>query len=452
MLLILFPLAVEGIGRRTNLPSHDTDSNQYYHHQDNSDPPQDQNRDSPSADLSYDLPEVATVTTATNTYLAPSELEIIRINDTSVVLRWYLAAHDQLQFFKIQYKSTKRDAVWRTESREIPPNYRAYQINGLRPGNYFFIVSAVYDNDDNVPSEQFKFRLRGRSKISTDDLPEQKAPEIFWSSASYDYIRCKWKYSFKEKDLENYGYLVYYRSAHTVAEFIIYNTLDENVEIAELDPETPYEVKVVAYNAHGVSEFSETKTIKTEAKPNTTTTHVTQSLVSSTTTMKPTTLLHNPPMDRSTAKPNSQSATVNFTMTTAASNPPTQRPPTDGTTTTSGSNSNSSSINNWFSYLLTEADTIISGRDHKSLAIRYTILVLLPILLITFVSVCLIACYNRHKDSPPSSTHASIQFDLEISGYFKNSFPGVEKEYSSMANHHAHHGFVNHHPHINDFA
>lgn len=452
LLLILFPLSVESIFRRTNpQPNHfqpAVENDQHHHNQDNPDQSQDRHQDS-SAEL-YDLPEVPAVTTVANTYLAPTDLDFVRFNDTSVVLKWDLTAHDQLQFFKIQYKSTRKDADWKTENREIPPTVRAYQIHGLRPGNYFFIVSAVYDNDDNVSSEQYKFRLRARSKLTADDLPEQKAPEIFWTFASYDYIRCKWRYPFKEKDIAYFGYLVYYRSSHSVADFTIYTTLDENVEIAELEPDTPYEVKIIATNQNGVSEFSEIKTIKTESKPNATTT----SPKSSTTTTRPTTQSNQSPTDSPYSKHVSRSQSPNFnsTSTTLSFSPPTSKPQKDETTPPSGSNDTSSSIYIWLNNQLTEMDKFIWGHDHMSLAVRYTIFVFVPILLITFVLVCLTICYHRRNESPPPSTHASIQFDLEISGYFKNSFPGVEKEYSSMANHHAHHGFVNNHPHINDFA
>lgn len=414
-------------------------------------------------------------------YQAPFELEAIRISDSSIVLRWDIAdiALHHLQFFKIQYKLTKKDADWKTENKEILPTTKAYQINGLKPGAYFFVVAAVYDNDDHVSSEQFKYKLRARSKIPADDMPEQRAPIIHWSESQSDYIRFKWKYQFKEKDVQDFGYLVYYRSAHQISDFVIYNTLDENVEIVDLEPDTPYEAKVVAYNKNGVSDFSETKQIKTKSKANSTTTTATPNLQTSSTTIMPNTITtptsttKRPQLIQMIGSTLEPSINISDSIAPQKVTPPPvghlttnmiplQTTPKPTTTTTAATvivtvmnNSNSTSNSNSTYYSFANiVDLIVggNGQSDTTLAIRYSIIVLLPILFIVFATVCLISCHHRRKDSPASSTHDSMQFDLEINGYiFKNSFPGVEKEYSSTTNHHAHHGFVNNHPHINDF-
>lgn len=398
----------------------------------------------------------------------PQDLEVIRLNDTSVVLKWYLPylSYEQLQFFKIQYKSTRKGAEWKTDSREIPPTTKACQINNLRPGNYFFIVIAVYDNDDNAPSEQFKYRLKARSKLKPEEMPEQKAPVIFWSEAKSDYFRFKWTYTPKTHDEPYFGYLVYYRSTHVVSDFTIYSTLDENVEIAEVEPETPYEAKVVAYNQHGVSEFSDLIRIKTLPKSNVTTSTIAPPTATATTTLLPNILITSTSVTSTTVDSvattkapiihlvsNHQEAGQNNSKSIFKT---TSKPFTSVTTSQNqhtNSNSPSSSTTSAFHSLSSVIDLIFGPQTNDSnLAIRYTLLILLPLLCIVSATLCIISCHQRKKESPPSSPEESMQFDLEINSYFKNSFPGVEKDYPTIPAHSAHHGFVNNHPHINDFA
>lgn len=410
-------------------------------------------------------------------YQAPIELEVIRLNDTSVVLKWTMPdeqiAHEHLQFFKIQHQSTRKNSDWKTENREIPPTTKAYQINNLRPGNYFFVVIAVYDNDDNASSEKIKYRLRARSKINSHDMPEQKAPQIHWYEVQSDYLRFKWNYGFKDKDMQYYGYLVYYRSAHLVTDFTIYVTLDENVEIAELEPETPYEVKVVAYNQFGVSDFSDTVRVKTKAKSNSTTSTPPNGAITTSKPYTPTT------MPATTDKSSDSEEATNF-QTTTISPPPSTSPttttgsntaysssapakqpatsgPTVGSTTPPSiiiiNNSNSTVITNHHQVLSSMIDLIMGDRsDPSQQMIRYVLLALILVIFIVSISICLISCRQRPRKSPSSSTHEPMHFGLEIDGLFTNSFPVVEKEYPTKVGHLENHGFINNHPHINDFA
>lgn len=451
ILLTIYLNAVQCIDRKNN--NHDTQSDN-----------QDNNSD--ATDSSYDQsgsPESPDDNGETSSLPPPHYLSVIRLNDTSVVLRWEIpdAYQDRLQFFKIQYKYSRKNSEWRTENREIPATTRAYQINGLRPGNFFFIVIAVYDNDDNVPSEPFKYRLRARSKLSADDMPEMKAPVIHWKEAKSDYFRFKWTYVPKVKDMEYFGYLVYYRSAHVVSDFTIYNTLDENVEIAEVEPNTPYEAKVVAYNQNGISEFSDTITIKTEPRPNSTAEAITTTttLPSATSTITTTTKR---PLPSSSSRPSSNYESISTStmappsVTTTSERYSTTMSPTGQTTQKPiiiGPTHTSTTTNSTFQSYMSMIEQILRDQSDTTLIIRYLLLVLLPIVFIVLVLICLLSRHRgNHKSSPPSSTDESMQFDLEINGYFKNSFPGVEKEYSSVTNHSAHHGFVNNHPHISEFA
>lgn len=403
----------------------------------------------------------------------PIELEAIRLNNTSVVLKWNIAyaAQDQLQFFKILHKSTRKGAQWKTEPKEIAPSARATQINGLRPGNYFFTVSAVYSNDDNVSSEQLKFQLRAGSKIPADQMPEQTAPKIYWSFAESDYFRFKWTYKPKEEDFNYHGFLVYFRTTHAVVDFTIHATFDNGVEITDVEPETPYEAKVVAYNQHTVSEFSDLIRITTLAKSNATTTASPPQLATTVASVA---------QPASTSGPG-PSSTTSTTRAPSASSAPQPAGPAlvelDQQSTNSSklvqqhqkpantsliinqvtpinhnhNNATSTSPRGTFHSLYSIIELVFGQQTSDfTLAIRYSLLILLPLSCILSTTVCLISCHRRNKDKSPPATPESMQFDLEINSYFKNSFPGVEKEFSTVITHHQ--GFVNNHPSIDDFT
>ena len=448
-----------------------TDSSTYTQDniKDNQSPSQDSNLDSSDRTSSYDLsssPDVRDEESGESGSLPPpNELSVIRLNDTSVVLRWEFpeSAQEHLQFFKIQYRPTRtKESNWKTEMAEILPTIRAYQINGLRPGNFQFIVSAVYDNDDNVPSTPpLKYRIRAKSKIKPEEMPEMKAPQIYWWEAKHDYFRFKWKYEPKEQDHDIFGYLVYYRSAHIVSDYFIYNTMDSNVEVADVEPDTPYEAKVVAYNTVGVSEFSDTITIRTETQPNSTAstvpTNQPPSSVSTSTIppMPPTTTTRRPLTV--SWPPNSRDT---FTSTQAPfDGHPTVGPKFNISTSPPGiieSSNSSNTMKEVYRSFIKSFNAVIGDQSDAMLIIRYLLLVLLPIIFIISVLTCLVKgpkLSKKQAESTPSTTDNSMQFHLEINGYFKNSFPGVDKEYSSVTGHdEVHPGFVNNHPHSDEFA
>lgn len=452
-ILVLYSNIAQGIDKRTN--NQDTQGdNPATASQENSPDTSDRSYDITGSldSREDDMPDNP------GTYPAPNELSAIRLNDTSVVLRWEFPelAQEHLQSFRIQHRSTRKESRWRTVDVEIPPTTRAYQINGLRPGNLHFIVIALYDNDDNVSSTPpLKYRLRSRSKIKPEEMPEMKAPQIFWSEAKSDYFRFKWKYEPKEEDHESFGYLVYYRSAHVVSDFTIYNTMDSNVEIADVEPDTPYEAKVVAYNTVGVSEFSDTITIRTAAQSNTTipstTIPVTQSpsIAPQDTTLTPATAT-----TRGTFTVLSTPVDIQLIYTTTQAPKPSIIIESPSNTTKSTATSIARDI---YESITKAFNALLGDQSDAMLIIRYLLLVLLPLIFIVSVLICLIrgpSPSRKRNESPPSAaTDDSMQFDLEINGYFKNSFPGVEKDYSSVSNHNdIHHGFVNNHPHLNDFA
>lgn len=373
--------------------------------------------------------------------LQPDTLDVVRLNERSIVLKWLIAGEsiDNLKFFKVQYKSTKKpNDQWKTDPREISPTIKACQIDGLRPGNYLFVVVAVYDNNDSHSSIQFKYKLRADSKINTKDLPEQKPPKITWSEAESDLIRFKWTYPTKEKDITTgyYGYLVYYRSTYQVSEFLIYNTLDESVEIAELEYETIYEAKVLAYNEFGVSEFSELLIIKTKSKPDTVAgvdipLETTPS--SNSTTLSTTPIPYIPKITTTTTT----IATTTTTTTTTATPIPMTTIKSEQTTTTPPitypHDRQNSKINNpsytgtstiIFEYITSEFSikNILSWND--TAVIRYALILIVSMVFI----VCLMNCHRRRSNKKKPAT----QSDLEINGFFKNSFPS-SNPYSTTA-------------------
>lgn len=369
-------------------------------------------------------------------YQAPYDLSVVRLNDTSIVLRWEIeeTGNGILQFFKIQYKSTKKNEIWRTVDREITANIRAHQINGLRPGSYLLGVTAVYDNDDNVQSRQIKYRLRASSKLLPNELPEMKAPEILYRRAEYDNIVFKWRYNPKKEDFEDVGYLVYYRSLHIVMDFLIYTSLDESIELSEVEPDTPYEAKVVAYNRVTVSNFSETVVIKTPPHPNATINLANATTAPGPSTAAPPTLLYTTPspadknsnllIDQNqytTQEPPSDDRSSsdhrynsNTTLKPIVITPP---PAFKNKPTTTQFFTSNQTLSSFFEFVMGDPSDTMT-------AIRYALLAVLLIIIIASVALCLTSCYQNRNHSPPSSTTESAQFDLEINSYFKNSFPG----------------------------
>lgn len=444
----------------TSLATCDTrivaDNNEYRHYQEQPSDIQDTNSRDTNDQSSYESSSSSDM--REDGLPPPNELSVIRLNDTSIVLRWEFPedAQEHLQFFKVQYKSTRKNAEWKTDKQEIPTMMRAYQINGLRPGNFLFSVIAVYDNDDNVPSAPYKFKIRARSKIKSEEMPEMKAPRIYWTEAESDYFRFKWKYEPKDNDTEYFGFLVFYRSAHAVSDFTIYNTMDSSVEIAEVESDTPYEAKVVAYNMVGVSEFSETISIRT--KPKQTSSTIVTNITGETTIFLPTTTtVYTPPttvLMSTTKRPlfpirpfsvkddvipggHQESSTQNSNATLN------QIVPNSGSVPQAKSTSLYESIISIF-------EPIFVDQSDSMLIVRYLLLVLLPVLFIILVLIFLIKPHKGKKSpSNSSSTNESMQLDLEINGFFKNSFPGVEKEYPPVCIN-VHNGFVNNHPHIDD--
>lgn len=336
--------------------------------------------------------------TETSQLASPEDLAVIRLNDTSVVIKWDIPlTNERLLYFKIQYKANKPpNAPWHTESKEIPPNSKACQINGLRPGTYFFIVAAVYDNDDNRPSYQFRYKLRPKSKIKAEEWPNMTAPDIFWSESKSDYFRFKWRYTPRDADMEYFGYLVYYRSAYSVSDFYIHNSLDESCEIAEVEQDTPYEAKVIAYNNFTVSEMSQLVTIRTQ--PNSTTNY---SILTHTTTERP----KSPIITSSTElylPPSSSPVTVATSTTPIPAFPFSTTPPPTTTTTA------------------TKRPFIVSFREWSDLSNPLVVFIygLLLLLLIIFTLVFIIFQRPKSRPKPVTITHNTM-FEID----FKNSFP-----------------------------
>lgn len=63
----------------------------------------------------------------------PSKPLVTRLDESAVMVRWEVPENTglKIQFFKVQYREMKRTKDWMTDSEEIKPYIRAYEISHL---------------------------------------------------------------------------------------------------------------------------------------------------------------------------------------------------------------------------------------------------------------------------------------------------------------------------------
>lgn len=205
----------------------------------------------------------------------PTRPNVTRLADDKVMVRWSVPPRESLpiQFFKVQYrllgstpKATKH-SQWMTSNDDIPPKVYMYEVDGLKPQNYYrFRIAAVYSNNDNQLSNASKiFHLVSKEYLDARDIhlpaPNLTSVEpisetsivLHWTLAEYNQV-----------DVD--GFYAYFRPASTAGEYskATVDGMDKrSFRIDNLEPGTAYEFKLQSYTAAAASDFMAIITGKT---------------------------------------------------------------------------------------------------------------------------------------------------------------------------------------------
>ncbi|XP_037917194.1 interference hedgehog isoform X3 [Hermetia illucens] len=222
--------------------------------------------------------------------IPPSRPNVTRLNDDSVMVRWYVPKNDGLpiQFFKVQYRmlgDPERNIPrenWQTVTDDIPYGKRDRSMEGvknfttavvgLKPNRYYrFRILAVYSNNDNKEGNSSgKFLLQAASQlgITRNHLPTPKITKI--EGISETEILLHWTLP-DNKSTPIDGFYAYFRPASTAGEYTK-ATIDgmdtRQFKIDMLEIGTAYEFKLQSFTASAASDFSSIITGKT-MKPST---------------------------------------------------------------------------------------------------------------------------------------------------------------------------------------
>lgn len=351
--------------------------------------------------------------------LKPVITRVIRFNSSEVLVAWDIQDSNevQVQYFKVQYLINKKNSTVKTDDKEIGPNSRGHHLSRLKPGEYKFRVIAVYDFNDSVGSEDFKYKLKSNSKVNTSEYPSKKAPVISWNETTSNVFQCKWTYDKKVTDNDT-GYVVYYRPVNTISEYTIYTTQVENVEIYLLDSDTFYEAKILAFNKVGVSNATEIK-FKTKSKNYTSSNSqntVSLDVIKTTIPSEPTT--ESDITDSTIAK-----------TTVAPTTPPTQIPTTILPQTTTTITTTQSPVvivptNSSFFYIFVQSMHYDFKMD-DNINIKIGLVIIISVILL-IITGTVVSCFKKKKQLSSIGDPLHFDRDLEINVYFKNSFPDIE--------------------------
>lgn len=208
----------------------------------------------------------------------PSRPNITRLSDEKVMVRWSVPSRESLpiQFFKVQYRSlgetlkaTKR-SQWMTSNEDIPPNVRMYEVDNLKPNNYYrFRIAAVYSNNDNQLSNVSRnFQLLRASQLDPTKshliAPNLTSVEPISDTA----VVLHWLFPSRPATPVD-GFYAHYRPASTAGEYYkaTVDGMDKrHFKIENLEPGTAYEFKLQSFTSSAASDFLAIITGKTLSK------------------------------------------------------------------------------------------------------------------------------------------------------------------------------------------
>ncbi|XP_037051243.1 interference hedgehog isoform X1 [Bradysia coprophila] len=215
-----------------------------------------------------------------HTMIPPSRPSITRLSDNKVMVRWTVPAKGGLpiSFFKVQYRvlgdTSKKvpRTIWMTDSEDILPEVRMYELDNLKPDHYYrFRIAAVYSNNDNKLSNvSTKFLLQRGSQLgpfkSNLIAPNLTRVEAISETA----IVLHWLFPSRPTSPVD-GFYAYYRKASTAGEYMkatVDGMQTRHFKIDHLEPGTAYEFKLQSFTASAASDFLAIITGKT-LKPST---------------------------------------------------------------------------------------------------------------------------------------------------------------------------------------
>jgi hypothetical protein len=199
--------------------------------------------------------------------IPPSRPSITRLSDHKVMVRWTAPTKEGLPilFFKVQYRVLGDTAkkvprtIWMTETEDIPPEVRMYELDNLKPDHYYrFRIAAVYSNNDNKLSNvSTKFLLQRGSQLGPFKS-HLIAPNLTRVEAiSETAVVLHWLFPSRPTSPVD-GFYAYYRKASTAGEYMkatVDGMQTRHFKIDHLEPGTAYEFKLQSFTASAASDF-----------------------------------------------------------------------------------------------------------------------------------------------------------------------------------------------------
>lgn len=197
----------------------------------------------------------------------PSKPSITRLSDNKVMVRWTVPAKEGLpiRFFKVQYRVLGDTAkkvqrtIWMTDSEDILPEVRMYELDNLKPDHYYrFRIAAVYSNNDNKLSNvSTKFLLQRGSQLGPfkSNLIAPNLTRV--EATSETAIVLHWLFPSRPTSPVD-GFYAYYRKASTAGEYMkatVDGMQTRHFKIDHLEPGTAYEFKLQSFTASAASDF-----------------------------------------------------------------------------------------------------------------------------------------------------------------------------------------------------
>lgn len=198
----------------------------------------------------------------------PTRPNVTRLADDRVMVRWSVPSNDEglpIMFFKVQYRflgnnaKLQKRSQWMTSDVDIAPNTFMYEVEGLKPGNFYrFRIAAVYSNNDNQLSNASRnFYLKSIKEIDPKilNLPSPNLTRV--EPISDTSVLLHWTLP-ENNRIDVDGFYAYFRPASTAGEYskaTIDGMEKRSFQIDDLEPGTAYEFKLQSFTASAASDF-----------------------------------------------------------------------------------------------------------------------------------------------------------------------------------------------------